>query len=221
MIEDNSFGKEGFVMRIDMLIVSGFSGSGKGTILNRLLSSHPEFELIESYTTRQKRNESDFYSFVGLEDFLSLKDEGFFLECNMYSGEWYGTPIIAVEKCINSGKVAIVEVDSNGYSQIMESSLAKKIRIASAFVVADADTIIDRLLRRNTESLEKILTRIKTSIDECLQISSYDFVLPNYDINESVAILKGVISGANFQPTDFDASEYIERMKKILWLLDD
>lgn len=221
MIEDNSFGKEGFVMRIDMLIVSGFSGSGKGTILNRLLSSHPEFELIESYTTRQKRNESDFYSFVSLEDFLRLKDEGFFLECNMYSGEWYGTPIIAVEQCINSGKVAIVEVDSNGYSQIMESLLAKRIRFISTFIVADADTIIDRFLRRSTENLEKILTRIKTSMDECLQISSYDFVLPNYDINEFVVILEELISGSIFQPMDFDVYEYIKRMKKILWLLDD
>lgn len=126
-----------------------------------------------------------------------------------------------VEQCINSEKVAIVESDSNGYRQIMESSLEKRIWIVSSFIVADSNTIIDRLLRRNTENFEKILTRIKTSMDECLQIPSYDFVLANYDINKSVVMLEELISVSIFQPMDFDVYEYIEWMKKILWLLDD
>lgn len=156
-----------------------------------------------------------------MENFLSLRDEGFFLECNMYSGEWYGTPISTVEQCINSGKVAIVEIDSNGYRQIMESSLEKRIRIVSTFIVADSNTIIDRLLRRTTENFEKKLMRIKTLMDECLQIPSYEFVLANCDINRSVVTLEELISDSIFQPMDFDVYEYIEWMKKIRWLLDD
>lgn len=103
----------------------------------------------------------------------------------------------------------------------MESSLEKRIRIVSTFIVADSNTIIDRLLRRTTENFEKILMRIKTLMDECLQIPSYEFVLANCDINRSVVTLEELISDSIFQPMDFDVYKYIEWMKKIRWLLDD
>ena len=51
----------------DILVISGFSGSGKGTIINKLLSLHPELDLIKSYTTRRKRNSADYYSFIDLK----------------------------------------------------------------------------------------------------------------------------------------------------------
>lgn len=111
-------------MGVDIIIVSRFSGSGKGTILKKLLSFCPELELIKSYTTRKKRDDADFYSFVTLEEFLRLKEKKFFLECNQYSGEWYGTP---VQSCINKGKIAVIEINSNGFNQIMKSSVAKNI----------------------------------------------------------------------------------------------
>ena len=94
-------------MEFDIFIVSGFSGSGKGTILKKLLSLHPELELIKSYTTRKKRNDADFYSFVTQEEFMSLRRENYFLECNQYSGEWYGTPIRAVQSCVKRGKLQL------------------------------------------------------------------------------------------------------------------
>ena len=118
-------------MRFDIIIVSGFSGSGKGTILKKLLSFHPELGLIKSYTTRKKRDDADFYSFVTLEEFLSLKRNNYFLECNQYSDEWYGTPLHAVQSCINNGKIAVIEIDLNGFRQIMESSVARKYRVLS------------------------------------------------------------------------------------------
>lgn len=94
-------------MEFDILIVSGFSGSGKGTILKKLLSFHPGLELIKSYTTRQKRNDADFYSFVTPEEFMSLRRENYFLECNQYSGEWYGTPIHAVKAVSIRGRLQL------------------------------------------------------------------------------------------------------------------
>lgn len=184
-------------MEFDILIVSGFS-EGEGTILKKLLSFHPELELIKSYTTRQKRNDADFYSFVTPEEFMSLRRENYFLECNQYSGEWYGTPIHAVQSCVNKGKIAVIEIDSNGFRQIMGSSLARKYRVLSVFIVADADTIIKRLLNRNTENLEKILLRSNSSLDECEWIVYYDLVLTNYDLDESVTIFeKAILTGGN------------------------
>ena len=210
-------------MEFDIFIVSGFSGSGKGTILKKLLSLHPELELIKSYTTRQKRNDADFYSFVTQEEFMSLRRENYFLECNQYSGEWYGTPIRAVQSCVNKGKIAVIEIDSNGFRQIMESSLARKYRVLSVFIVADADTIVKRLLNRNTENLEKILLRNNSSLDECEWIVYYDLVLPNYDLDESVTIFeKAILTGTIPKMTfNFNVEEYKHRMKHLIYLLSD
>jgi len=210
-------------MEFDIFIVSGFSGSGKGTILKKLLSLHPELELIKSYTTRQKRNDADFYSFVTQEEFMSLRRENYFLECNQYSGEWYGTPIRAVQSCVNKGKIAVIEIDSNGFRQIMESSLARKYRVLSVFIVADADTIVKRLLNRNTENLEKILLRSNSSLDECEWIVYYDLVLPNYDLDESVTIFeKAILTGTIPKMTfNFNVEEYKHRMKHLIYLLSD
>ena len=210
-------------MEFDIFIVSGFSGSGKGTILKKLLSLHPELELIKSYTTRQKRNDADFYSFVTQEEFMSLRRENYFLEYNQYSGEWYGTPIRAVQSCVNKGKIAVIEIDSNGFRQIMESSLARKYRVLSVFIVADADTIVKRLLNRNTENLEKILLRSNSSLDECEWIVYYDLVLPNYDLDESVTIFeKAILTGTIPKMTfNFNVEEYKHRMKHLIYLLSD
>lgn len=210
-------------MEFDIFIVSGFSGSGKGIILKKLLSLHPELELIKSYTTRQKRNDADFYSFVTQEEFMSLRRENYFLECNQYSGEWYGTPIRAVQSCVNKGKIAVIEIDSNGFRQIMESSLARKYRVLSVFIVADADTIVKRLLNRNTENLEKILLRSNSSLDECEWIVYYDLVLPNYDLDESVTIFeKAILTGTIPKMTfNFNVEEYKHRMKHLIYLLSD
>ena len=208
-------------MEFDILIVSGFSGSGKGTILKKLLSFHPELELIKSYTTRQKRNDADFYSFVTPEEFMNLRRENYFLECNKYSGEWYGTPIHAVQSCVNKGKIAVIEIDSNGFRQVMGSSLARKYRVLSVFIVADADTIVKRLLNRNTENLEKILLRSNSSLDECEWIVYYDLILPNYDLDVSVTIFeKAILTGAIPKKT-FNVEEYKHRMKYLIYLLSD
>lgn len=208
-------------MEFDILIVSGFSGSGKGTILKKLLSFHPELELIKSYTTRQKRNDADFYFFVTPEEFMSLRKENYFLECNQYSGEWYGTPIHAVQSCVNKGKIAVIEINSNGFRQIMGSSLVRTYRVLSVFIVADADTIIKRLLNRNTENLEKILLRSNSSLDECEWIVYYDLILPNYDLDESVAIFEKAIFTGTIPKMTFNVEEYKHRMKHLIYLLCD
>lgn len=152
---------------------------------------------------------------------MSLRRENYFLECNQYSGEWYGTPIHAVQSCVNKGKIAVIEIDSNGFRQIMGSSLARKYRVLSVFIVADADTIIKRLLNRNTENLEKILLRSNSSLDECEWIVCYDLVLPNYDLDTSVVMLeKAILTGAIPRLT-FNVEEYKHRMQHLIWLLSD
>ena len=152
---------------------------------------------------------------------MSLRRENYFLECNQYSGEWYGTPSRAVQSCVNKGKIAVIEIDSNGFRQIMESSLARKYRVLSVFIVADADTIVKRLLNRNTENLEKILLRSNSSLDECEWIVYYDLVLPNYDLDESVTIFEKAILTGTIPKMTFNVEEYKHRMKHLIYLLSD
>lgn len=102
----------------------------------------------------------------------------------------------------------------------MNHRLQKKVKILSVFIVADADTIITRLLNRNTESPEKILKRVKTSLSECEQIAYYDLILQNYDLHTSVKLLENAIFNGMLPQLDFDVDEYKVRMKKIIWLLD-
>lgn len=103
----------------------------------------------------------------------------------------------------------------------MNHRLQKKVKILSVFIVADADTIITRLLNRNTESPKIILKRVKTSLSECEQIAYYDLILPNYDLHTSVKLLENAIINGMLPQLDFDVDEYKVRMKKIIWLLDD
>ena len=206
----------------DILVISGFSGSGKGTIINKLLSLHPELDLIKSYTTRRKRNSADYYSFIDLKEFTSLKKkEDFFLEVNRYSGEWYGTPVHLVKNCISSGKTAIIEVDPNGFKQIVTSPLAKGMRILSVFVTVDADTLVKRIFSRNTENLDKILLRLNASLNECEWVNSYDIALPNYDLDESVKQIEKALFNYIYPHTSFDTEKFKHRMEEIVDILSD
>ena len=76
-------------------------------------------------------------------------------------------------------------------------------------------------LNRNTENLEKILSRVNSSLDECECIAHYDFVLPNYDLDTSVAMLEKAFLTGEIPHMAFNAKEYKHRMQHLIWLLGD
>ena len=203
-----------------LIVVSGFSGCGKGTLLDRLIALHPEIEIIKSYTTRARRSDTDYYTFVSKEEFLSLKEQGMFLECNLYSGQWYGTPKEAVERCFQEGVTPIVEIDPNGYKQILASPGIDNRQVLGLYIVADADTVYKRLCQRNTENTEKIVKRLKTSLEECEAIPLYQATITNYDLEEAVRTLDAAIFMQKLPTDTFDVEAYKKRMKEIIAALE-
>lgn len=199
-----------------LIVVSGFSGSGKGTILQKLVAAHPELELIKSYTTRNKRSSNDFYSFVDKDEFLALKGRGRFLESNFYSGEWYGTPLKEVEQCINEGRLPIVEIDPNGYKQILASSFINNCDILALYVVAEPEAIITRLMQRHTEEMDKIIKRSNVSMEECESIHLYDAVIQNDDIDAAVTIVEKAIFDGVLPDFKFNIESYKNDMKHLV-----
>ena len=98
---------------MNMIIVSGASGVGKGTLVKQFIDSCPtKYELVRSVTTREPRTEGDYYTYVSKEDFKLMSEAGAFLETNLYQGskEYYGTPRAEVERIMQAGKIPILEI---------------------------------------------------------------------------------------------------------------
>lgn len=199
-----------------VLVVSGFSGSGKSSILKELLARHPDLELVKSCTTRTQRGPGDYYTFVSQETFNQLKEQDAFLETNTYSGEWYGTPKAEVERIQSEGKLAIAEVDPNGFQQIAACGLWNREMTKSVFIVADANTILSRLQNRKTDSCEKILTRMRTAIEESKCVVNYDAVINNVCLEEAVAELEAFIYSGNIPQYKFCATTFQQYMQKLV-----
>ena len=107
-----------------IVVLSGFSGAGKGTIMKHLLQSHPnEYHLSISATTRKKRpgeQEGREYFFKSKEEFQEMIDNDELLEYATFNDRSYGTPKSYVEKLINEGKDVILEIEVQGALQVKE-----------------------------------------------------------------------------------------------------
>ena len=107
-----------------LLVISGPSGAGKGTICKALLEKHKEIYLSVSATTREPRNgevEGVNYFFLKKEDFLQKVEEGDFLEHAEVYGNYYGTPKSSVQKMIDEGRDVILEIDIQGALKVKEN----------------------------------------------------------------------------------------------------
>ena len=144
-----------------LVVISGFSGAGKGTLMKALLAAHPDrYALSVSATTRDPRPgevDGTDYFFVTDETFDAMIGEDAFLEYARYVSHSYGTPRSYVEENLNLGKNVILEIEIQGACKVKE-----KIKDAVLlFVTApDAKTLRDRLVGRGTETPEVIAARL-------------------------------------------------------------
>ena len=176
-----------------LFIVSGPSGSGKDTILQLVLEKHPEIKFSISTITRPKRNdakEDGKYNFITKEEFLRMLDNDLLLEHNEYAGNYYGTPRIPVEECINSGADMIVEVDVNGAANIRN----KMPDAVSIFIMPPSlNELKRRLSKRGTESEDVVKLRLDAALGEIARADEYDYIVVNDVLEEAVEDLLSVI----------------------------
>lgn len=177
-----------------LVIVSGFSGVGKGTIVRKLLDDYNErYYLSISATTRNPRPGEEHgreYFFITQDEFDRMISENRFLEYARYVGNSYGTPVSLVEDNLNAGKDVILEIELQGAMQVKEIYPDA----LTVFVVPpDAETLKNRLVGRGTETEEVICERLKRAGEEADQVEWYEYIIVNDKLETSVASLHGLI----------------------------
>ena len=165
-----------------LIVLSGFSGVGKGTLVKELLKRYPdEYALSISATSRKPREgEEDGreYFFKTREEFESLIENDALIEYAVYNGNYYGTPKEYVEKMRSEGKNVILEIEMQGGMQIR----AKYPEALLLYVIPpNAAELKKRLTGRGTETPEEIAKRLKRAVEETEYITKYDFVTVNDD----------------------------------------
>jgi guanylate kinase len=162
-----------------VIVISGPSGVGKDTILNRLKDRQYPFKFITTNTTRRRReNEQEGvdYHFVTIDEFQDLlKNDGLLESANVY-GNWYGVPKQPVKEALNQGLDTVIKVDIQGAANI------KKILPQAVFIFImppTAEELAKRLARRSTESSPDLAVRLKTAESEIRQIENFDYVVMN------------------------------------------
>ncbi|RGH68383.1 guanylate kinase [Ruminococcus sp. AM33-14] len=172
-----------------LIIISGFSGVGKGTVIHQLLIEHPEKYVVSvSATTRKPRKgevNGKSYHFITRKEFEELVSRDEFLEFSEYAGEYYGTLKKEVYKNYFKGKNVIIEINSQGARQIR-----KQQKIQSVFLIPPSfEELLHRLKNRGTESEESIRRRLKQALNEIEHIEEYGVILVNDSVEATAFVV--------------------------------
>ena len=176
-----------------LLVVSGPSGAGKGTICKALLNKNDQIKLSVSATTRKPRTgevDGINYFFIEKEKFTQMIEEGEFLEYAQIYDNFYGTPKAAIMECLEKGQDVILEIEMQGASQI------KEVCPDGVFIFVlppSLEELKNRIVGRGTETAEEIEKRFSCAFDEINKIVDYDYFIVNDDVEKSVKQVEGII----------------------------
>ena len=176
-----------------LIVVSGFSGSGKGTIMKELLKQYDNYALSVSATTRDPRPGEEHgreYFFHTKKEFEELILEDALIEYAQYVDNYYGTPKAYVEKQLNMGKDVILEIEIQGALKVKK----KMPNTLLLFVTPpNAEELKHRLVNRGTDSMDVIESRLSRASEEAKGMSEYDYILINDVIEECVDNMHSII----------------------------
>ena len=199
-------------MKGQILIVSGPSGSGKSTLLSRLLKEENDLYFSISSTTRAPRQgetEGVNYYFTSEEEFKKGIDADEFLEWACVHGNYYGTSLKPVLKALEEGKIAIFDIDVQGFN-IAKSKFAQNI--TSVFITtASKNELKSRLQNRGTDSAQTIEKRLINAVGEMEHILEYDYFLINDDLQNCYENLLGILRSMRLKTSNLDAKEIINK----------
>ena len=176
-----------------LVVVSGFSGAGKGTVMKRLMEKYDGYALSVSATTRKPRpGEEDGreYFFRTRDEFEKLIEEDALLEYARYVENYYGTPRSYVEEQLQAGRNVILEIEIQGAMKIKE-------KIPEALLVFVTPPTVEELERRltgrGTETAQVIVDRLARAGEEAEGMGQYDYILVNDTVEECVDHLHQII----------------------------
>ncbi|MDE7198572.1 MAG: guanylate kinase [Lachnospiraceae bacterium] len=197
-----------------LIVVSGFSGAGKGTLMKRLVEEYDSYALSISATTRAPRpGEEDGreYFFLSREQFERKIADKALIEYAEYCGNYYGTPRDYVEKELADGRDVILEIEIQGALKIREQYPNALLLFVST---PSAKELRRRLSGRGTETEEVIDRRLHRAAQEAEGIEEYDYIVINDDLETCVRELHEIIEAAHHAPGR--NREFIETMRKDL-----
>lgn len=179
--------------RGSLIVVSGPSGCGKGTVIQEFLKSHNDAWLSISCTSREPRpgdvpNES--YFFISREEFEEKIKNGEFLEYAEYNKNYYGTPKEHIEEKLAKGIDVILEIEVQGALKVKE--LVPEA-ICIFIMPPSMKELKKRLVGRGTESKEKVLGRFKTAYQEINNVTRYNYVVTNDAVENAVAKMSAIL----------------------------
>ena len=176
-----------------LIVISGPSGVGKGTIVRRLISMDSNITVSISATTRDKRNgeiDGKDYIFMSKAEFLTNIKENKFAEYAEYAGNYYGTLVSTIENVLNDGKILILEIEVQGAKQVKNKfPNAKLIFIAPPSI----KELKNRLINRNTDSEEAISKRLAQVDREIEASKQFNEIIVNDDLDVATQAVMNLI----------------------------
>lgn len=195
-----------------LVVVSGFSGAGKGTVMKRLLEKYDNYALSISVTTRKPRpGEEDGreYFFRTKEEFEKYIEDDALIEYAQYVDNYYGTPRFYVEEQLAAGKDVILEIEIQGAMKVKE----KNPEAVLVFVTPPTvEELKRRLTERGTETPEVIAERLTRASEEAEGMHNYDYLLLNDVLEDCVDELHQIIQSEHAR--SWRNKEFISRIQE-------
>ncbi len=195
-----------------LIVLSGPSGSGKGTILKQLLARRPQTVVSISATTRAPRpGEEDGvqYFFRTREEFEGMIARGELLEYAEYNGNYYGTPAPAIDRWLEEGKDVVLEIEVQGAEKVMQ----KRQDLVSIFIgIPSLEELEHRLRGRGTEAEEAIQGRMAAATGELHCAERYQYLVMNDEVELAVQRIEAILTAEKLRFTRME-NEFLEVMK--------
>ena len=182
-----------------LVIISGPSGSGKGTVVKRL-APEKDYALSVSVTTRAPRaGEQDGrdYFFTTEADFHKMREENALLEHALFVGHFYGTPRQYVESRISDCKIVVLEIEVQGALQVKEKF---PDAVLIFLMPPTMPELHRRLVRRGTEDTKLVHARLKKALEEVPLIDRYNYLVINDDVSRAVETIDSIVTAERSKP---------------------
>lgn len=197
-----------------LMVISGFSGSGKGTLMKKLVADYDNYALSISMTTRQPREgevDGREYFFVTKEEFEHRIEAGGMIEYASYCDNFYGTPKAYVEEQLANGKDVILEIEIQGAHKVKEIYPEALLMFV---MPPSAEELYRRLKGRGTETDEVIAKRMARAVEESEGIDTYDYIVINDKLEDCIEQINTIVDAAHHTPENNE--EFVATIKNEL-----
>lgn len=183
-----------------LIVVSGFSGAGKGTLMKKLLQEYDNYALSISATTRSPRQgevDGREYFFKTTEEFEKMIAQDELIEYAKYVSNYYGTPKGYVMEQLNAGKDVVLEIEIQGALKVKEKFPDTVLMFVTP---PSAKELKERLVGRGTETMDVIESRMKRAVEESQGMELYDYLVVNDDLDICLKEMHSIIQSEHAKP---------------------